>query len=45
MNKGLTWKMGQTKVNRWTDDLLKRIQEGQIDPSSVITEGGCVLKL
>jgi threonine dehydrogenase-like Zn-dependent dehydrogenase len=37
MNKGLTWKMGQTHVNRWTDDLLKRIQEGQIDPSFVIT--------
>jgi threonine dehydrogenase-like Zn-dependent dehydrogenase len=37
MNKGLTWKMGQTNVNRWTDDLLKRIQEGQIDPSFVIT--------
>jgi hypothetical protein len=31
MNKGLTGKMGQTHVNRWTDDLLKRIQEGQID--------------
>lgn len=37
MNKGLTWRMGQTHVNRWTDDLLKRIQEGQIDPSFVIT--------
>jgi len=37
MNKGLTWKMGQTHVNRWTDDLLHRIQEGQIDPSFVIT--------
>lgn len=37
MNKGLTWKMGQTHVKRWTDDLLKRIQEGQIDPSFVIT--------
>ncbi|MGF6768677.1 threonine dehydrogenase-like Zn-dependent dehydrogenase [Paraburkholderia sp. GAS199] len=37
MNKGLTWKMGQTHVNRWTDDLLKRIEEGQIDPSFVIT--------
>jgi threonine dehydrogenase-like Zn-dependent dehydrogenase len=24
-------------VNRWTDDLLRRIQEGQIDPSFVIT--------
>ena len=37
MNKGLTFRMGQTHVNRWTDDLLKRIQEGQIDPSFVIT--------
>ena len=37
MNKGLTLRMGQTHVNRWTDDLLRRIQEGQIDPSFVIT--------
>jgi threonine dehydrogenase-like Zn-dependent dehydrogenase len=37
MNKGLTWRMGQTHVRRWTDDLLRRIQEGQIDPSFVIT--------
>jgi threonine dehydrogenase-like Zn-dependent dehydrogenase len=37
MNKGLTVRTGQTHVNRWTDDLLHRIQEGQIDPSFVIT--------
>ena len=37
MNKGLTIRMGQTHVNRWTDDLLDRIQRGQIDPSFVIT--------
>ena len=37
MNKGLTIRMGQTHVNRWTDDLLRRIDEGQIDPSFVIT--------
>jgi threonine dehydrogenase-like Zn-dependent dehydrogenase len=37
MNKGLTWRMGQTHVRRWTDDLLRRIREGQIDPSFVIT--------
>ncbi|CAN7200264.1 zinc-dependent alcohol dehydrogenase [Rhizobacter sp. LjRoot28] len=37
MNKGLTVRTGQTHVNRWTDDLLRRIQEGQIDPSFVIT--------
>jgi len=37
MNKGLTLRTGQTHVNRWTDDLLGRIEEGQIDPSFVIT--------
>ncbi len=37
MQKGLTLRTGQTHVNRWADDLLKMIQEGQIDPSFVIT--------
>jgi len=37
MNKGLTLRTGQTHVLRWTDDLLRRIQEKQIDPSFVIT--------
>lgn len=37
MKKGLTVRTGQTHVNRWTDDLLRRIDEGQIDPSFVIT--------
>jgi len=37
MNKGLTLRTGQTHVNRWTDDLLQRIEDGQIDPSFVIT--------
>ena len=37
MNKGLTVRTGQTHVNRWTGDLLNRIQDGQIDPSFVIT--------
>jgi threonine dehydrogenase-like Zn-dependent dehydrogenase len=37
MNKGLQMRTGQTHVNRWTDDLLRRIEEGQIDPSFVIT--------
>jgi threonine dehydrogenase-like Zn-dependent dehydrogenase len=37
MNKGLTIRMGQTHVNRWTDDLLRRIESRQIDPSFVIT--------
>jgi len=37
MNKGLTIRTGQTHVKRWTDDLLQRIADGQIDPSFVIT--------
>ena len=37
MNKGLTIRTGQTHVKRWTDDLLRRVAEGQIDPSFVIT--------
>ncbi len=37
MNKGLTFRMGQTHVQRWTADLLRRIEEEQIDPSFVIT--------
>jgi threonine dehydrogenase-like Zn-dependent dehydrogenase len=37
MNKGLTLRTGQTHVPRWTDDLLARIEDGQIDPSFVIT--------
>jgi threonine dehydrogenase-like Zn-dependent dehydrogenase len=40
MNKGLTFKMGQTHVNRWAEDLLRRIEEGEIDPSFVITHTG-----
>jgi threonine dehydrogenase-like Zn-dependent dehydrogenase len=37
MNKGLTIRTGQTHVNRWTGDLLRRIETKQIDPSFVIT--------
>jgi threonine dehydrogenase-like Zn-dependent dehydrogenase len=37
MNKGLTLRTGQTHVLRWTDDLLRRIEQKQIDPSFVIT--------
>jgi threonine dehydrogenase-like Zn-dependent dehydrogenase len=37
MNKGLTFRMAQCHVPRWTDDLLHRIEDGQIDPSFVIT--------
>ena len=35
--KGLTFKMGQTHVPRFQEDLLRRIQEGDIDPAFVIT--------
>jgi threonine dehydrogenase-like Zn-dependent dehydrogenase len=37
MNKGLTIRTGQTHVRRWTDDLLRRIEEGEIDPTLPIT--------
>jgi threonine dehydrogenase-like Zn-dependent dehydrogenase len=37
MNKGLTFKMGQTHVHRYLKPLLERIQNGEIDPSFVIT--------
>jgi threonine dehydrogenase-like Zn-dependent dehydrogenase len=37
MNKALTVRTGQTHVNKWADDLLRRIEEGEIDPSFVIT--------
>ena len=37
MNKGLTFKMGQTHVQRYTKPLLEKIQSGAIDPSFVIT--------
>ena len=36
-NKGLTFKMGQTHVHRYLQPLLERIQNGDIDPSFVIT--------
>jgi threonine dehydrogenase-like Zn-dependent dehydrogenase len=35
--KGLTLRMGQTHVHKYMKPLLKRIQEGEIDPSFVIT--------
>ena len=38
MNKGLTNKTGQTHVQRYLVPLLKKIEDGQIDPSFVITD-------
>ena len=37
MNKGLTIRTGQTHVKRWADDLLRRIDEGEINSDFVIT--------
>jgi threonine dehydrogenase-like Zn-dependent dehydrogenase len=37
MNKGLTFKMGQTHVQAYTKPLLEKIKEGKIDPSFVVT--------
>jgi threonine dehydrogenase-like Zn-dependent dehydrogenase len=37
MNKALTIKTGQTHVQRYMKPLLKRIQNGEIDPSFIIT--------
>jgi threonine dehydrogenase-like Zn-dependent dehydrogenase len=35
--KGLTFKMGQTHMHNYTEKLLKHVQQGDIDPSFVIT--------
>jgi threonine dehydrogenase-like Zn-dependent dehydrogenase len=37
MNKGLTMKTGQTHMMRYMQPLLERIQNGEIDPSFVIS--------
>jgi threonine dehydrogenase-like Zn-dependent dehydrogenase len=37
MNKGLTMKTGQTHIHRYLSTLLDRVQNGEIDPSFVIT--------
>jgi len=37
MNKGLTFKTGQTHMQRYLRPLLERVQKGEIDPSFVIT--------
>jgi threonine dehydrogenase-like Zn-dependent dehydrogenase len=37
MNKGLTFRMGQTHVHRYVPTLLAKVQAGEIDPSFVIT--------
>jgi threonine dehydrogenase-like Zn-dependent dehydrogenase len=37
MNKGLTMKSGQTHVHKYLQPLLDRVQNGDIDPSFIIT--------
>jgi len=37
MNRALTFKTGQTHVQRYLRPLLERVQKGEIDPSFVIT--------
>ena len=37
MNRGLTIKTGQTHVHRYLRPLLKRIEDGEIDPSFVVS--------
>jgi threonine dehydrogenase-like Zn-dependent dehydrogenase len=37
MNKGLTFRMGQTHMMKYMQPLLERVQKGEIDPSFVIT--------
>jgi threonine dehydrogenase-like Zn-dependent dehydrogenase len=37
INRGLTFRMTQTPVQRYLPQLLERIEKGEIDPSFVIT--------
>jgi threonine dehydrogenase-like Zn-dependent dehydrogenase len=36
-NKGLTFTMGQAHVHRYLHPLLRRVQEGEVDPSFIVT--------
>ena len=38
MNKGITFKMGQTHMQRYMRPLLQKIEKHEIDPSFVITQ-------
>jgi threonine dehydrogenase-like Zn-dependent dehydrogenase len=40
--KGLTFRMGQTHVQRYMQTLLDRIAKGEIDPSFIITHRSCL---
>jgi threonine dehydrogenase-like Zn-dependent dehydrogenase len=36
-NKGLSFKMGQANVHRYLEPLFEKIENGEIDPSFVVT--------
>lgn len=40
INRGLTFRMGQTPVQHYLPQLMQRIEKGEIDPSFVITHRG-----
>ncbi|WEX77509.1 glutathione-dependent formaldehyde dehydrogenase [Sinorhizobium numidicum] len=40
INRGLTFRMAQTPVQRYLPSLLERIRNGEIDPSFIITHRG-----
>jgi threonine dehydrogenase-like Zn-dependent dehydrogenase len=40
VNRGLTFRMGQTPVQRYLPKLLAMVEEGRLDPSFVITHKG-----
>ncbi|MFS6660688.1 glutathione-dependent formaldehyde dehydrogenase, partial [Staphylococcus aureus] len=40
INRGLTFRMAQTPVQRYLPLLLERIERGEIDPSFVVTHRG-----
>ena len=41
-NKGLTFKMGQTHVQRYLKPLLEHIEKGHINPAEIITHQGSI---
>ena len=36
-DKGISFRMGQTHVNRWTDELLGHIEQGDLEPEAIIS--------
>jgi threonine dehydrogenase-like Zn-dependent dehydrogenase len=40
INRGLTFRMAQTPVQKYQEALLERIEKGEIDPSFVVTHTG-----